>query len=71
VTVEQVRSFAVSLPVRLRRSCSGRDKFRVGRIVYGTFARDETVMGFPKQWRDALVETEPEKFLLHPAVLHI
>ena len=41
-------------------------KFYVGRIVYLAFARDETMMGFafPKQWREAAVESEPEKFLM-------
>src|SRR5262249_3300410 len=44
----------------------GRVKFRVGRIVYLSFSRDGTVMGFafPKEWRAALVESEPEKFSL-------
>ena len=44
----------------------GRVKFRVGRIVYLAFSRDETLMGFafPKEWREALVESEPEKFML-------
>ena len=44
----------------------GRVKFRVGRIVYLAFSRDETLMGFgfPKDWREALVQTEPEKFML-------
>ena len=44
----------------------GRVKFRVGRIVYLAFSRDETLMGFgfPKEWRHALVETEPHKFML-------
>ena len=44
----------------------GRVKFRIGRIVYLSFSRDGTVMGFafPKEWRDALVESEPEKFSL-------
>ena len=38
----------------------------VGRIVYLAFSRDGTVMGFafPKAWRAALVESEPEKFSL-------
>jgi len=41
-------------------------KFRVGRIVYVAFSRDETLMGFgfPKDWREALVGSEPDKFLL-------
>ena len=44
----------------------GRVKFRIGRIVYLSFSRDGTVMGFafPKEWRNALVESEPEKFSL-------
>jgi len=44
----------------------GRLKFRIGRIVYLSFSRHATVMGFafPKEWRDALVESEPEKFSL-------
>jgi len=44
----------------------GRVKFRIGRIVYLAFSRDGAVMGFafPKAWRDALVESEPEKFSL-------
>jgi len=43
-----------------------RVKFRVGRIVYLAFSRDETMMGFafPKEEREALVASEPEKFLL-------
>jgi hypothetical protein len=44
----------------------GRVKFRIGRIVYLAFSRDGTVMGFafPKEWRDALIDAEPEKFSL-------
>ena len=47
----------------------GRVKFRVGRIVYLAFSRDETVMGFafPKEWRQSLVDGEPEKFLMPSA----
>ena len=38
----------------------------MGRIVYAAFSRDETIMGFaiPKEERDALVASEPDKFLL-------
>ena len=44
----------------------GRVKFRIGRVVYLAFSGDGTVMGFafPKEWRGALVEAEPEKFSL-------
>jgi hypothetical protein len=41
-------------------------KFRIGRIVYLSISRDGSTMGFafPKEWRDALVESQPEKFSL-------
>lgn len=41
-------------------------KFRVGQIVFVAFSRDETVMGvgFPKEERAAVVDTEPDKFML-------
>jgi len=66
VTLEDVRAFASALPRTTEAFVRGRVKFRVGRIVYLAFARDETMMGFafPKEWREALVQTEPDKFLL-------
>src|SRR5262245_421480 len=66
VTLEQVRSFALGLPRTTEAFVYGRVKFRVGQIVYVGLSRDETVMcfAFPKEWRDALVQTEPDKFLL-------
>jgi hypothetical protein len=66
VTLDEVRSFAVGLPRTTEAVVRGRVKFRVGRIVYLAFSRDETVMGFafPKEFREALVEAEPEKFML-------
>ena len=47
----------------------GRLKFRVGQIVYVAFSLDESVMGFafPKEERPALVESEPDKFLMPKA----
>jgi len=66
VTLEEVRSFAVELPRTTEALVRGRVKFRIGRIVYLAFSRDETLLGFafPKEWREALVETETEKFML-------
>jgi hypothetical protein len=66
VRLEEVRAFANELPRTTEAFVRGRVKFRVGRIVYLAFARDGTMMGFafPKEWRGALVETEPDKFLL-------
>jgi len=66
VTIDDVRAVARTLPRSTEAFVRGRVKFRVGRIVYLAFARDETLLGFafPKEWRDALVATEPEKFML-------
>jgi len=61
-----VRPLALSLPRSYEALVRDRVKFRVGRIVYVAFSRDETLMGFafPKDERDALVASEPAKFLL-------
>ncbi len=66
VTVEEVRAVAMGLPRTTEALVRGRVKFRVGRIVYLAFSHDETEMGFgfPKEWREALVAAEPDKFLL-------
>jgi hypothetical protein len=66
VTIEDVRLLALSLPRTTEAVVRGRVKFRVGRIVFVAFSRDETVMGFafPREERDWLVGTEPEKYLL-------
>ena len=66
VTIDEVRSLAATLPRSYEALVRGRVKFRVGRIVYLAFSRDGTQMGFafPKEWREALVESEPEKFSL-------
>jgi hypothetical protein len=64
--VDELREFALMLPRSTEAVVHGRLKFRVGRIVYVAFSRDETVMGFafPREERVALVETDPGKFML-------
>ena len=66
MTIDEVRAFAITLPRTTEGLVRGRVKFRIGRIVFLSFSRDGTVMGFafPKDWRDALVQAEPEKFSL-------
>jgi hypothetical protein len=66
VTVDEVRAFAATLPRSYEAVVRGRLKLRVRQIVYVDFSADETVMGFafPKEWREALVESEPDKFLM-------
>ena len=65
-TIDDVRELALSLPRSYEALVRDRVKFRVGRIVYLSFSRDETIMGFafPKEERDALIASEPGKFLL-------
>lgn len=66
VTIEDVREIALSLPRSYEALVRDRVKFRVGRIVWLAFSRDETMMGFafPKEEREALVESEPDKFMM-------
>lgn len=66
VTIDDVRKVALDLPRSYEAFVRGRVKFRVGRIVYVAFSRDETLMGFgfPKEEREWLVGTEPDKFMM-------
>ena len=66
VTIDDVRAVASELPRSYEALVRDRVKFRVGRIVYLAFSRDETVMGFafPKDERDALIASAPQKFML-------
>lgn len=66
VTLDDVRGLALSLPRSYAAVVRGRVKFRVGQIVYLAFSHDGETMGFgfPKELRDALVQSEPHKFSL-------
>jgi hypothetical protein len=66
VSVDEVAALARTLPRASEAWVRGRLKFRVGQIVFCSFSKDGTTMGFgfPKDWRAALVESEPEKFSL-------
>jgi hypothetical protein len=66
VTVEDVRMLASSLPRAYEALVRDRVKFRVGRIVFLAFSHDDELMGFafPKEEREALIASEPEKFLM-------
>lgn len=66
ITVEEVRQIASSLPRSYEVVVRDQIKFRVGRIVFVAFSRDETVMGvgFPREERQAMVAAEPDKFML-------
>ena len=66
ITVDDVRRITASLPRSYEVVVRDQIKFRVGRIVFVAFSRDETVMGvgFPKEERAAMVAAEPDKFIL-------
>ena len=64
--MDEVRALARTLPRSSEAFVRGRVKFRIGRIVWLAFSREGETMGFafPKEWRTALVESDPEKFSL-------
>jgi hypothetical protein len=66
VTIEQARAIALPLPRTTEALVRDRVKFRVGQIVYAAFSQDETIMGFgfPREEREVLVASEPDKFLM-------
>jgi len=65
-TIDDVRAVASELPRSYEAVARDSVRFRVGRLVYLAFSRDEAIMGFafPKEERDALVASEPDKFLM-------
>ena len=68
-TIDDVRRVAMSLPRTEEHFIYGQVKFRIRSIVYVALSREQETMGFafPKELRGALVEGEPDKFLLPKA----
>ena len=66
VTIDDVRAVASALPRSSEGLVRGQVKFRIGRIVYLALSKDGSTMGFafPKELRNALVESDPDKFSL-------
>jgi hypothetical protein len=66
VTIDDARAIVAPLPRSYEALVRGKVRFRVGRIVYAAFYADDTIMGFafPRDEREALVGSEPDKFLL-------
>ena len=66
IAVDDVRQVCRHLPRSSEHVIHDRVKFRVGKIVYVAFSRDETVLGFayPKEERAALVASAPTVFHL-------
>jgi len=66
VSADDVRELAYGFPRSYEVFVRGRWKFRVGQIVYLSFSKDETLMGFafPREERAWLVASRPETFLM-------
>jgi hypothetical protein len=66
ITAADVRAVALSLPRTEEHLIREYIKFRVGKIVYASISPDESTLGFgfPKEQRDALIASEPDKFAL-------
>lgn len=66
VRLDDARRIVAALPRSYEVLVRGRVKFRVGQLVFASFSVDEKVMGFgfPKEQREALIASEPDKFLL-------
>jgi hypothetical protein len=66
VTIDDARAIAAALPRSYEALVRDSVRFRVGRIVYAAFYEDETIMGFgfPRDEREVLVASEPDKFLM-------
>lgn len=65
VTVDDVRDLAAWLPRSYEVLVRRRVKFRVKQYVYIAFSRDGAQMGFgfPREEREAMLQTFPEKFV--------
>jgi hypothetical protein len=68
-TIDDVRELASVLPRSVEAIVRDRVKFRIGRIVYLAFSRDESIMGFafPKEERAAMLAAEPARYVLPSA----
>ena len=66
VTLDDARAVARDLPRSYEALVRDEVRFRVGSIVWAAFSEDDSIMGFafPKEEREGLVGSEPEKFLM-------
>jgi hypothetical protein len=64
--LEDVRRIALVLPRAYEAMVRDYVKFRVGRLVFASVSPDESLLGFgfPKDARESIVESDPEKFLM-------
>lgn len=66
VTAQDVQEIALAFPRAFETEAREATKYKVGRLVFAAVSPDGTQLGFgfPKDERDALIASEPEKFLL-------
>ena len=65
VTEADIFSYGLTLPRSTEGVVRGRRKLYVGRIVYVAIDREGIIgFGHPREWREALVNSDPEKFLM-------
>jgi hypothetical protein len=66
VTIDDARAIAATLPRSYEALVRDEVRFRVGSLVYAAFYADDTIMGFgfSRDEREALIASEPDKFLL-------
>jgi hypothetical protein len=66
VTIEDARAIEATLPRSYEAFVRGKARFRVGSMVYAAFYDNDTIMGFgfPRDMREALVDSQPDKFLM-------
>jgi hypothetical protein len=64
--LEDVRRVALALPRAYEATVRDYVKFRVGRLVFASVSPDESLLGFgfPKEARESLVASDPDKFLM-------
>ena len=65
VSADEVIAYGLTLPRSTEGVVRGKRKLYIGRIVYVAIEAED-ILGFahPREWREALVDTDPEKFLM-------
>jgi hypothetical protein len=66
VTIDDARAITATLPRSYEALVRDQVRFRIGRMIYAAFYDRDTIMGFgfPREEREALVASEPDKFLM-------
>jgi len=64
VAADDVRAVALGLPRAYEQFIAGRAKLKVKQLVFCSFSRDETSMGFgfPREERESLIESDPQTY---------